>query len=205
VLEQLARVVNAQARAAFARARARSGVLPNGRTLLGSVLDPLGLFKASGLVTTDADDARVIAATDALAEIIARAGVQGGGTGGLDVGALSQRELQQVAQSVARKLWARRGAARATSSRCDPQRATPAPHVGRVQSREGRGARGRLRVRVRAAGSRQCFCGRVWSGSTRATPRRASPPRLCAQPLKCRRVLRNSTTSRLCERGERGK
>lgn len=117
VLEQLARVVNAQARAAFARARARSGVLPNGRTLLGSVLDPLGLFKASGLVTTDADDARVIAATDALAEIIARAGVQGGGTGGLDVGALSQRELQQVAQSVARKLWARRGAARATSSR----------------------------------------------------------------------------------------
>jgi len=114
VLEQLAKVVNAQARSAFAQARQRSGVLPNGRTVLGSVLDPFGVFKSSGLVTTDADDERVIKATADLAQILSKLSNQPGVA--LPT-TLSQREFQQVANSVGRKVFERRDGLRATSSR----------------------------------------------------------------------------------------
>ena len=52
LLEEVGKIVGATARTTFSTAKERSGKLPNGRTVLGTVLDPLGLFRFSALTGT---------------------------------------------------------------------------------------------------------------------------------------------------------
>jgi hypothetical protein len=50
IIEETGKVLGAGTRMMWSQVRNRSGKLPNGRTLLGSLLDPLGLFSGSNLI-----------------------------------------------------------------------------------------------------------------------------------------------------------
>jgi len=74
VTEQLVLVLAAGTRDIFARVRERSGRLPGpggaegeGRSVLGTVLDPLGVFRGSPLVQNDERDRAALAAAAELA------------------------------------------------------------------------------------------------------------------------------------------
>ena len=72
-IEQTALVLAAGTREAFASLRARGPSLggggEGGRSLLGAMVDPLGLFRNSPLVRNDARDESALAATRKLATI----------------------------------------------------------------------------------------------------------------------------------------
>jgi len=128
VLDQVAKVAAAGARQTFDSARRASGLVGNSgrRTVLGSVVDPFGLFSGSGLVEVDANDRKALEAAAKLGELLARAQEQQqqqraktGGSGGGGVVAfdtdLTPQELVVVAVEVAQKvgplLWAKRAEA----------------------------------------------------------------------------------------------
>lgn len=50
VLQELGKVVGASARLTFKRLRENTGKLPTGRSLIGSIIDPLGIFSNSNLI-----------------------------------------------------------------------------------------------------------------------------------------------------------
>jgi hypothetical protein len=70
VLEQLARVLSAGVRGSWKSLRDRSSRLPNGRSLLGTLVDPLGIFANSDLVALDETDKRALAASQRLVQIL---------------------------------------------------------------------------------------------------------------------------------------
>ena len=131
VTEQLVLVLAAGTRDIFARVRERSGRLPGpggaegeGRSVLGTVLDPLGVFRGSPLVQNDERDRAALAAAAELAAIgnnllgsgsapeLAAGG--GGVTGSLISGSaapsspVSAPEAQKLATALTRKAFARR-------------------------------------------------------------------------------------------------
>jgi len=111
VLEQMARVLNAGARGAWRTLRERSGRLRSGRTVLGALVDPLGLFKDSPIMAVAETDERALAATRQLIRLLSRQPL------GDQLAALSPREVQEVAAIVARKLWERRAGLLLTGNR----------------------------------------------------------------------------------------
>jgi hypothetical protein len=70
VLEQLARVLNAGVRGSWKSLRDASGRLANGRSVLGTLIDPLGIFAESDLVSLDSTDKRALAATQSLVQLL---------------------------------------------------------------------------------------------------------------------------------------
>ena len=134
LLDQLAKVSAAAGRQAFAAARQQSGPLgalarlpsalplpglgggPGGsggapRSLLGAVVDPLGLFRGSGVVDLDTQDARALAAAAKLGDLLAASPYAA------QARSLSPRDLLAVARAVAPRLWARRVALAQASGR----------------------------------------------------------------------------------------
>ncbi|EKX47533.1 hypothetical protein GUITHDRAFT_137316 [Guillardia theta CCMP2712] len=132
VLEQLARILNAGVRGTWTairnsrqeerrrtrRTRTRrridggiSGKMRNGRTLLGMLVDPLGIFRGTGIFTSDEDDRRVMEATQRLLEVVQRQSVRE------SMGSLRPQELRAVAAIVVRKLWDKRAKLLLTSNK----------------------------------------------------------------------------------------
>jgi len=104
VLEQLARVLNAGVRGSWKTLRDRSGRLANGRSVLGTLVDPLGIFANSDLVKLDETDKRALAASQRLVEILQK-------QPSVDAAVLRDmqpQEIREVATIVARKLWENR-------------------------------------------------------------------------------------------------
>ena len=117
VTEQLVIVLAAASRNAWSDLRSRSGSLPpssNGmsRSVLGTIVDPLGIFRASPLITNSVRD---LAALDAITTLAPRAAelLSGGGP----AASPSDAELQQLARALGAKAWARREDLREVSRR----------------------------------------------------------------------------------------
>jgi ABC1 atypical kinase-like domain len=70
VLEQVAKIVSANSRYALTEIRERSGILPTGRTVLGTIIDPLGLFRTSPLFRTNELDERTVEMTQQLVQLL---------------------------------------------------------------------------------------------------------------------------------------
>ena len=124
VLEQVVLLLGASSRQRWSELRARSGTLPlpsspgggggggdggGERSVLGTLVDPLGLFRSSSLVTNDARDLAALEAADKLsalaAELFDGASV-GTAAGTVPSGqAIDQREL---VSALARKAFSRR-------------------------------------------------------------------------------------------------
>jgi len=114
ILEQLALVIGAASRDAFARLRSRSGTLPasGGRSRLGALLDPLGLFRDSPLVSPDERDREALEAAARLA-VIASSLVEAGP----EQPQPSATELRKLATTLSGKVWSKRAELRVVSRR----------------------------------------------------------------------------------------
>lgn len=109
VLEEIGKILGATARKTFTTVKERSGRLPTGRTLLGSIIDPLGLFQSSNLVETDDADLRVLEAAGKLMEILQSANSKNGGGGANSVlQNITPADARKLASSVSRRLWEKR-------------------------------------------------------------------------------------------------
>jgi len=135
-LEQLALLLGAASRDAFAQLRARSGTLPasGGRSRLGALLDPAGLLRDSVLVNPDERDRQALEAARKLADIAAS--LLDGQTNGSEptpsatataaAGAApsltaaqspSSSELRDLATTLSRKVWSQRNELQIVSRR----------------------------------------------------------------------------------------
>merc|ERR1712238_401581 len=107
-------------------ARVRSGVLPTGRTVLGTLVDPLGIFQTSPLVNTCDQDERAVQTTRELIALLRNVSGGGGGdnnsgggggSSGIDVQSLSNEEQIIFSRILSQKLWDRRSALIKSSNR----------------------------------------------------------------------------------------
>merc|ERR1711966_161678 len=114
LIEQLSKILAANTRSLWTEARGRSGGLATGRTVLGALVDPLGLFQTSPLVNTNDQDEKVVKTTQDLAEMfrkIQAKNSEGGSdatTSGVDLQSLNNEEVLAFSRILTTKLWIRR-------------------------------------------------------------------------------------------------
>lgn len=115
LLEQLAKIASANSRSLWTQARESSGTLPSGRTVLGTIVDPLGLFESSPLVNVCDEDEKTVETTQKLISLL---GSQMSASNGMvDVSDLKREELVELSAILGRKVWDRRVALVRTGSR----------------------------------------------------------------------------------------
>ena len=115
LLEQLAKISAASTRSIWTEVRERSGVLPNGRTVLGSMIDPLGLFKSSSLVNSCETDEKTVETTRKLVTLMSTQ--LNTGDSAVDLSDLKSDELVELSAILSRKVWDRRVALVKTGNR----------------------------------------------------------------------------------------
>ena len=112
-IEQLAKIISSSSRSIWTDLRERSGKLPSGRSVLGTLVDPLGLFRTSPIVRMNELDERTIENTR---QIITLLGQQEGNDA-IDLSNLSSSEIQELTGKLVNKLWAKRTGIVKTGSR----------------------------------------------------------------------------------------
>lgn len=123
VNEQLAKILAASTRTLWSEARTRSGVLPTGRTVLGTIVDPLGVFQTSPLVNTNDQDERTMELTMKLIELLRSQNIRADGSdgslvvAGIDLSSLDQEEVMVFSRFLTGKIWDRRIALVRSSNR----------------------------------------------------------------------------------------
>ena len=106
LLEQLAKIVTSNSRSIWSQVRERSGTLPSGRSVLGTMVDPLGLFRTSPLVQMNDLDHKTVETTQ---QLIALMQTQLATDNDLmDLSKLSQEDIVELSSILARKVWDRR-------------------------------------------------------------------------------------------------
>eukprot|EP00980_Cylindrotheca_fusiformis_P006805 scaffold1426_cov83-Cylindrotheca_fusiformis.AAC.7 len=108
LLEQLAKIVAANSRSFWAEVRERSGTLPSGRSLLGTIVDPLGLFRTSPLVNTSESDQKIVETTRKLILLLRNQVSASSSDGLVDLSSLQRDEVAELSAILARKVWDRR-------------------------------------------------------------------------------------------------
>lgn len=72
IIEELAKVVGASTRVAWNRVRQASGKLPSGRSVLGTLVDPIGLFRESTLVEANDWDIEVMKSARTIIKLLSQ-------------------------------------------------------------------------------------------------------------------------------------
>jgi len=114
LIEQLAKIISASTRSIWADLRERSGTLPSGRSVLGTIVDPLGLWRTSPVVRMSDLDVRAVETTRDLISLFQE---QGAGSNLFDINKMSNEEVIQLAQILVEKIWERRRGVAFTGSR----------------------------------------------------------------------------------------
>jgi len=123
LIEQLCKILAANTRSLWTEARLRSGVLPTGRTVLGTIVDPLGLFQTSPLVNACDQDERAVQTTKDLITLLRSiSNSSGGGDNEDGLGSVVQQSLTNEEQLIfsrilSQKLFERRSALIKSSNR----------------------------------------------------------------------------------------
>ena len=107
VLEQVAKIVLSNSRSFFSELRERSGFLPSGRSVLGAVVDPIGLFRTSPIVRMNDVDLHTVDTTRKLLRLVQEQ-IEIHGNQLLDVKTLSRVEIQELSTILVKKIWSRR-------------------------------------------------------------------------------------------------
>lgn len=115
-LEQMAKIISASGRTIWTELRERSGTLSSGRTRLGTLIDPFGLWRTSPLVRTNELDERTVETTRKLIALMQRQ-IQNSGNPIFDLSTLSRDEALALSSILVRKVWARRTGVLQTSNR----------------------------------------------------------------------------------------
>jgi hypothetical protein len=116
LIEQLCKILAANTRTFWTEARLRSGVLPNGRTLLGTLVDPLGVFQTSPLVNACDQDERTVEMTRDLVNLFRGLQQQQQATA-LNLQSMDSQELLAFSRILSRKIWDRRASLIRSSNR----------------------------------------------------------------------------------------
>ena len=115
-LEQMAKIMSAGGRILLTQLRERSGLLPTGRTRLGTILDPLGVWRTSPLVRTNELDEKTVETTQKLVALMQRQ-IQNSGNPLFDLSTLTREESFELSSLLVRKVWAKRTGVLQTSNR----------------------------------------------------------------------------------------
>ncbi len=115
-IEQIAKIMSASSRGIWSELRERSGTLPSGRSVLGTIVDPLGLFRTSPVVRMNSLDEETIESTRNLINLLNEQSSLNEGTS-TDVSNLSGPEVQQLASTLVSKVWNRRSGILKTGNR----------------------------------------------------------------------------------------
>ena len=113
-IEQLAKIITSSSRTVWSQLRESSGVLSNGRTVLGTIVDPLGIFRTSPVVRANELDERTVETTRNLLQLLT---TTTSGPSALDPSTLSNAEVVEISSIIVRKLWEKRSGVLATSNR----------------------------------------------------------------------------------------
>ena len=117
LLEQLAKVTASSSRSIWTQLRERSGTLPSGRTVLGTLVDPIGLWRTSPLVRMNDLDAKTVETTRKLLQLAQKQAQASSTTPDFDITNLSGAEVVEISSMLVRKVWNRRLGVLQTSSR----------------------------------------------------------------------------------------
>merc|ERR1719456_1067095 len=107
-IEEISKIIGALSRQQWGNLRQRSGILPSGRSLLGTLVDPLGLFSESPLVSADPYDEKVIDSTTRLLVLLQKEVEKMIPKGSSMQSLITSRDSIQILNSLSRKLWDRR-------------------------------------------------------------------------------------------------
>lgn len=113
-IEQLAKIITSSSRTVWSQLRESSGVLSNGRTVLGTIVDPLGMFRTSPVVRANELDERTVETTRNLLQLLT---TTTSGPSALDPSTLSNAEVVEISSIIVRKMWEKRSGVLATSNR----------------------------------------------------------------------------------------
>jgi len=106
-IEQIAKIISSSSRSVWSQLRDRSGTLPTGRSVLGTVVDPLGLFRTSPIVRMNELDQKTIETTRNLIDLLGSQ-AEANGNSAFDSSSFSGEEIQQLASTLVNKVWTRR-------------------------------------------------------------------------------------------------
>mmetsp|Transcript_6338 Transcript_6338/g.9327 ORF Transcript_6338/g.9327 Transcript_6338/m.9327 type:complete len:893 (-) Transcript_6338:2192-4870(-) len=120
IVEQVAKIIGAQSRALWSNIKGASGVLPSGRTALGTIIDPLGLWRTSPLVAVNNMDTQTIETTQKLITLV-QTQVQKSNNPMFDLSTVSREEAVELASILGRKIWERRDGVLKTGNRLATQ------------------------------------------------------------------------------------
>lgn len=115
-IEQLAKIISASSRSLWTELRERSGKLPTGRTVLGTIVDPLGLFRTSPVVRMNALDQQTIDTTRNLIRLLSEQ-AESNGSKAFDTSDLTNTEIQELSSKLVQKVWEKRVRIAKTSNR----------------------------------------------------------------------------------------
>ena len=120
LIEQVAKIIGAGSRSIWAEILGASGTLPSGRTVLGTFIDPLGIWRTSPLVRVNKMDTLTIETTEKLINLLQSQARISGNTV-LDLSTVSREEAVELAAILGRKVWERRNGVVKTSNRLATQ------------------------------------------------------------------------------------
>ena len=119
IIEQLAKIITASSKSIWQNVRKSTGTLPSGRSLLGSVIDPLGLWRTSPLVSMTENDLQILQSTRKVIELLStsedsknmnRDALQ-------NLNDLSNEEILELSSLLVQKIWNKRAGVLNTSRR----------------------------------------------------------------------------------------
>jgi len=105
VLEQLSKIISSSSRSIWSTVREASGTLPSGRSVLGTIVDPLGFWRTSPLVRVSDLDQKTIETTRSL---IALLDEQNKKSPVSDTPDLSNEEVIEISRLLVGKIWDKR-------------------------------------------------------------------------------------------------
>jgi len=109
LLEQLAKITAASSRTLWNDLLERSGTLATGRSLLGTLIDPIGFWRTSPLVRRTDMDAKMVDTTRKLLALFQeQIQASNAASPDFDLTKLSRDEVVQVASMLVRKVWDKR-------------------------------------------------------------------------------------------------
>uniref|UniRef100_A0A7S4T0S5 Uncharacterized protein n=1 Tax=Ditylum brightwellii TaxID=49249 RepID=A0A7S4T0S5_9STRA len=114
-IEQLAKMISSSSRSVWADLREASGTLPSGRSVLGTIVDPLGLFRTSPIVRMNDLDIKTVETTRSLLELMSSQLSKSDQS--FDLSTLTNVEVQNLSRMLVRKIWDRRRGVFQTSNR----------------------------------------------------------------------------------------
>ena len=105
LIEQLAKIISATSRSVWSDIRERSGKLPSGRSVLGTLVDPLGLWRTSPIVRMNELDIKTVDTTRDLMTLIQH---QSSTNTLFDADSMTNEEVIELSQVLVKKVWERR-------------------------------------------------------------------------------------------------